>query len=718
MKKLFKKTSSKIGLLCFSMLLVLNIVMPIVGVSAAEYGSGSFELQVGIDNSDLTNGEVTSVVVNTSPWSNDGDIYKTDNGQNTIVVTITGEEGYSIGLRKGGDSPAVISEPDITDNTYVFTVTYNTANQHDYLSLYPYSEDPNANPGGGDPGQGPGSGSQTANYMVNFGTASWVVGETTVAAEVAGKTINNGNVEIAANDVIQLNNYNDETMRVKVEGISGFNTYLIVNEQGQTGLNCLEQNVYLPNENLTFTVEEKTSNEPDPGQGGGEPGVTGGPNDIEFDIAFTNTHMNVWINNVTVMSDADGLRDSFEGTIEGAGVADENETNTLKFQNSFGDLPVTVFVINGVTYDVNEENPNINVVGDESSVTAFITVPGASKYTITGTADTSYTVPRTIIWTNPGYVPKPGDTEEWLEEFSLEHGSAYIVAVYDGETLVSPEEYANPNWNATEVANGIGNDHFGWAQIAPGNKVIFEFVPDYGYQLTDIRINGQKLGLSNTINQFEFTMPDTNIHFDAEFTKTEDVVKADSDKVASGSIDLGNTLSGGSAQLTVTDADDLDADKIKGFEEKAGDYTITNYLDIDLYQVFYKGKNDANDVWKNKIDELDNEATITIKLEDGLTADDIVIVHNVHDGDEYEIIEIESYDPETNTITFKTRSFSSYAIAAKTTTAGNNTTTPTNDTAKTNNPKTSDNILIYILLGIFALAGLSLSGIALRKKYN
>ena len=74
----------------------------------------------------------------------------------------------------------------------------------------------------------------------------------------------------------------------------------------------------------------------------------------------------------------------------------------------------------------------------------------------------------------------------------------------------------------------------------------------------------------------------------------------------------------------------------------------------------------------------------------------------------------------TNTITFKTRSFSSYAIAAKTTTSGNNaaTATTTNDTAKTNNPKTSDNILIYILLGIFALAGLSLSGIALRKKYN
>ena len=50
---------------------------------------------------------------------------------------------------------------------------------------------------------------------------------------------------------------------------------------------------------------------------------------------------------------------------------------------------------------------------------------------------------------------------------------------------------------------------------------------------------------------------------------------------------------------------------------------------------------------------------------DGLKLEDVVIVHNVHDGDEYEIIEITSYDEATNTITFKTKSFSGYAIALK-----------------------------------------------------
>ena len=55
--------------------------------------------------------------------------------------------------------------------------------------------------------------------------------------------------------------------------------------------------------------------------------------------------------------------------------------------------------------------------------------------------------------------------------------------------------------------------------------------------------------------------------------------------------------------------------------------------------------------------------TITIKLAEGIDANNIVIVHNIHDGEEYEIIKIDSYDKGSNTITFRTKSFSNYAIA-------------------------------------------------------
>ena len=224
------------------------------------------------------------------------------------------------------------------------------------------------------------------------------------------------------------------------------------------------------------------------------------------------------------------------------------------------------------------------------------------------------------------------------------------------------------------------------------------------------------------------------LQFNLEF----DIVKADSQKVKSGEISLGNNLEAGSAQLTINDVE-LSPDKIKGFENAAGDYTISNYLDIDLYNVFYKGKNDSEDVWSNKIDELEKEATITLKLADGLTADDIVIVHNIHNGEKYEIIQIESYDSTTNTITFKTKSFSNYAIATKTTstkeenkTTNNETTkdettsnkTTNDDTASTNekttaassSPKTGDNIIMWIALMLVSILGVFVTHRYLRKR--
>ena len=351
----------------------------------------------------------------------------------------------------------------------------------------------------------------------------------------------------------------------------------------------------------------------------------------------------------------------FTGTIPSIGESDTAKSNVIRFQENFGDLPVKEFEINGVLY--TETSPEVKIYDDGW----YITVPGAAKYTIRGDGDENAVVLRTIIWTNPDFVPRDEEQERWTEEFSLDHGYAYITAVYDeNNKLVDSNEYKSENWVVNENGGGVGADGFGWISLYPGYKAVFEFVPEYGYQLTDIRINGQKLGLSGLMNQFEFIMPDANIHFDAEFTKTEDIVKTDSESIESGTIKLAtDSIDRGTAQLTVSDIK-LSDNKVAEFENAAGDYTISNYLDIDLYQVFYKGKNDADDVWSNKIEELKNDATITIKLADGITADDIVIVHNIHDGDKYEIIEIESYDAETNTITFKTSSFSNYAIATKT----------------------------------------------------
>lgn len=352
--------------------------------------------------------------------------------------------------------------------------------------------------------------------------------------------------------------------------------------------------------------------------------------------------------------------------------------DTSNFQDiEFGEKIITEFTINGVVYTETNENVKVDNNGWQ------ITVPGASKYTITGVANENFKTPRTIVWAN---VNANKNAQDYDKDMLLEHGTAKIVAIYDEDG------------NKVEGNIDVDNSGLGWAQVIPGSKVVFEFVPEYGYQLTNVQANGFDLEAQNEINQYTFTMPDTNIHFSATFTKTEDVLKAKSKKVESGEIALGNTLNGGSAQLVVDDVE-LESNKTAKFEKAAGEYKINTYLNIDLYNVYYKGKNDSNDVWQNKVNELNNEATISLKLEDGINAEDIQIIHNIHNGDKFEVIKVESYDKETNTITFKTKSFSNYAIATKV------KETTSTDVATTT-PETGDNIVLIEIVFIIAATGL------------
>ncbi|MBR3132951.1 MAG: hypothetical protein IKG42_02570 [Clostridia bacterium] len=393
---------------------------------------------------------------------------------------------------------------------------------------------------------------------------------------------------------------------------------------------------------------------------------------ITFNVTFTNTEGEVSINNGAGRT-TEGP--SYNGTLQGVGYTDSSKTNKIIISTSFGFHVASSIEINGVQKDVN--NAEINEYD----------VAGADTYTIKVVGDTTSTTRKTVIWANTDDI---AGHDGYMDDMVLSNGSAKAIAVYDANgNKLDSTVYTNGESDQYGLKDGLG-----WITAKEGETVVFEFVPKYGYQLTSVKANGVPLAPQDTTNQYSFVMGNANIHFSAEFTATEDVVKAESEKVSSGTIDLGNSLEGGSVQLTVKDVE-LSSDKIKGFEDAAGQYKIANYLDIDLYNVFYKGKTDGEDVWSNKIDELPNEATISIKLADGVNGDDIVLVHNIHDGEEYEIIEIESYDRETNTITFKTKSFSNYAIASK-------------DSVKSTkgNPSTGDNIIIFATMFVVSIAGL------------
>ena len=120
---------------------------------------------------------------------------------------------------------------------------------------------------------------------------------------------------------------------------------------------------------------------------------------------------------------------------------------------------------------------------------------------------------------------------------------------------------------------------------------------------------------------------------------------------------------------------------------------------------------------------------------------DIEVIHEKHNGSDitgYEVINT-TYNEEYNTITFKTKSFSNYAIATKTTstkeenkTTNNETTkdettsnkTTNDDTASTNekttaassSPKTGDNIIMWIALMLVSILGVFVTHRYLRKR--
>ena len=282
--------------------------------------------------------------------------------------------------------------------------------------------------------------------------------------------------------------------------------------------------------------------------------------------------------------------------------------------------------------------------------------------------------------------------------------------------------YKTTRENMNDISNEIENidegcvgpEGRGYVSLAEGNVVIFEFVAEYGYQLTSVSANGLKLEAQETTNQYKYIMPATDIHFQATFTKTEDVVKSSTSKVTSGTVKIGeNEISSGTTVLSVEDATLTDEQK-STFKSKAGDYTVDNVLDIKLDQVFYKGSTDSSDVWTNSLENLRTPATITLKLDEGVDGDTVVLVHEKNDGT-YEIIPT-TYDPETNTITFKTSSFSNYAIASKTVAIEIEQDNNIQSTNNTDNPKTGDNIIIFSIIFVIALTGIVATCIISKKK--
>ena len=257
------------------------------------------------------------------------------------------------------------------------------------------------------------------------------------------------------------------------------------------------------------------------------------------------------------------------------------------------------------------------------------------------------------------------------------------------------------------------NNPVGSLVVPEGSEVTVRLKTDYGYQVTSFGSNGSEIKVDEgKVAQYTFGIFRGNFHLGAIVEATSDEVNAASDKVKSGTIDISEgEINEGTAMLTVEDAKLSDEERAK-FQEQAGEYNVSTILNIDLDQIFYDGH---GGYWKNaEMKELENEATITLELAEGIDGNDVILVHKKHDGS-YEIIPT-VYDSVKHTLTFKTSSFSDYAIASKATAAIGDT--DEEDDEKIADPvKTFDDVENYIaLMAIFGAVGTIAAIVLIRTK--
>lgn len=398
--------------------------------------------------------------------------------------------------------------------------------------------------------------------------------------------------------------------------------------------------------------------------------------DIEIEGIYNGFGMEISLNDLRVGTEAANIKGIAKGYTTG------KIKNKITIQLAYGDGKIGSVCING----------KYMTLANGTTDRAEFEVEPAKKYEIivTKSKDNS-NVPKTMIW-DSDKTNNPSIKDNEL----LKNGTIEILDIKDSS------------------GNSVGLDNVkqdldknnGWASIVPGSKVILRLKPNYGYQLTSITINDKKLEAGEEQSTFEYIMPDTNVHISGIFEKVDDKVNTKSDKVKNGVIELNEKeIDTGTVVLSVEDIN-LSKEQISNFEKNANGYHISSYLNINLSQVIYKGNQE--NIWKNELRELNNPAKITLKLEDGIDGNEVVIVHEKHDGT-YEIIPT-TYDSENNTIIFSTTSFSNYAIASKTVAVQND------QKDNTINPKTGDNVIVYIVLFIIAILGIITLVIVNTKK--
>ena len=267
-----------------------------------------------------------------------------------------------------------------------------------------------------------------------------------------------------------------------------------------------------------------------------------------------------------------------------------------------------------------------------------------------------------------------------------------VVQVEVGDTVYTADDTEAGSAIFWEDIVADGEILGGSAVLPAGSLVTMKFIPDYGTQLVSLGLNGGSFDADpDNMYSYTFRVGPGNFHLQADFEPVEDVVENNASAVTDGQITLGEgTIDNGTAVLFVDDTV-VEGDELEAFEAASDGMQISSYLDISLDKVVYQGTDTSNvvydgadkNIWNEELSELSAPAQITLALEARPDSEDIKVLH-YHNGS-IEVLDAE-YDPDNNTITFETSSFSDYAIATVGSPENAATPTPNATTAPTSTP--------------------------------
>ena len=304
--------------------------------------------------------------------------------------------------------------------------------------------------------------------------------------------------------------------------------------------------------------------------------------------------------------------------------------STYRFADSVSNARVTVMCSSG-TYTITTPGTTSNGSSGERS---FAVKKGESESHIQ-IDKKSETL--TVTWTY--------DSDSFGSDAYLEHGKAQITAI-EGVSDFSTLFGANP-----------GDAKGGNIAVPEGKKVTIKLVPDYGYQVAGLQLNGGVTLQPDDAqtSTFTFVMGNSPVHMKGLFTKVSDTVNSNSKQIEAASITNGaNAAASGNLRLTVSDAESYDTTSAQALVSGA---QSAQAVDLKLDQIVSKG-NGSN--WENNITEFEKPVTLNLALDNYDVNYDYTVVRN-HNGKLTEL----STTVEQGTISFETNQFSTYIIVKK-----------------------------------------------------